>query len=196
MRRLFAAIVPPAEVREHLITALRPIRAFTGTESRWTDPDNWHITLAFYGNQPNDAATVTHLLGDAALCTPPLTLHLRGAGVFDSRTLWIGVGGDKAQLKRLMADCLLDPELRHRQRAHLTVARTGTRTRDPWLLRDHAHALSVYSGPDFVVDQVHLLESHLGRGRSGGPKYEVVDTFPLGELAAQGALHLAGHPGH
>ena len=37
MRRLFAAIVPPADVREHLITALRPIRSFSGTEVRWSD---------------------------------------------------------------------------------------------------------------------------------------------------------------
>ena len=61
MRRLFAAIVPPAEVTEHLITALRPIREFSGTEVRWTDPDNWHITCAFYGSQPNDAAAVSDL---------------------------------------------------------------------------------------------------------------------------------------
>ena len=47
------------------------------------------------------------------------------------------------------------------------------------VLDGHAHALSVYSGPDFTVDEVHLMESHLGRGRSGGPKYEVVDTFYL-----------------
>ena len=78
-----------------------------------------------------------------------------------------------------MADCQLDPDVRRRQRAHLSVARTGTRTRDPWLLDDHAHALAVYTGPEFAADEVKLFESHLGRGRSGGPKYEVVDTFYL-----------------
>ncbi|WP_311342721.1 RNA 2',3'-cyclic phosphodiesterase [Corynebacterium riegelii] len=179
MRRLFAAIVPPTEVREHLITALRPIRDGFGTESRWTDPDNWHITLAFYGSQPNDAAEVTDILAQATAWAPPLELRLRGAGCFDRRTLWIGVGGDKAELKTLMADCLLEPDARGRQRAHLTVARTGTRTRDFWLLDDHAHALSIYSGPRWHVDEIHLMESHLGKGRSGGPKYDIVDTFYL-----------------
>ena len=179
MRRLFAAIVPPVDVREHLITALRPIRSFSGTEVRWPDPDNWHITVAFYGAQPNDAAAVTDHLAQATAFTRPLRLHLRGAGCFDRRTLWIGVGGDKAPLKDLMADCQLDPDVRRRQRAHLSVARTGTRTRDPWLLDDHAHALAVYTGPEFAVDEVKLFESHLGRGRSGGSKYEVVDTFYL-----------------
>ena len=93
--------------------------------------------------------------------------------------MWIGVGGDKAPLKDLMADCQLDPDAHRRQRAHLTVARTGTRTRDPLLLDDHAHALAIYTGPEFAVDEVLLLESHLGKGRSGGPKYDVVDKFYL-----------------
>lgn len=179
MRRLFAAIVPPAEVTEHLITALRPIREFSGTEVRWTDPDNWHITCAFYGSQPNDAAAVSDHLSQATAFTRPLRLHLRGAGCFDRRTLWIGVGGDKAPLKDLMADCQLNPEQWRRQRAHLSVARRGTRTRDMLLLDDHAHALSIYSGPDFTVDEVLLMESHRGQGRGGGPKYEVVDRFYL-----------------
>ena len=47
------------------------------------------------------------------------------------------------------------------------------------LLDDHAHALAIYTGPEFAVDEVLLLESHLGKGRSGGPKYDVVDKFYL-----------------
>ena len=86
MRRLFAAIVPPTEVREHLITALRPIRDGFGTESRWTDPDNWHITLAFYGSQPNDAAEVTDILAQATAWAPPLELRLRGAQAHAGKT--------------------------------------------------------------------------------------------------------------
>ena len=86
------------------------------------------------------------------------------------------VGADQALTFLREVDAI---NMRRRQRAHLTVARTGTRTRDPWLLDDHAHALAVYTGPEFAADEVKLFESHLGRGRSGGPKYEVVDTFYL-----------------
>ncbi|WJY67058.1 RNA 2',3'-cyclic phosphodiesterase [Corynebacterium auris] len=172
MKRLFAAILLPDAAREHLVTALRPLR---GRELRWTEPDNWHITLAFYGDQPNDAGRVSNALAQATAFRRPLTLHLAGAGCFNSRTLWVGVGGDKEHLRDLMADCLLDPAERHRQRAHVTVARG----RDGWLMADHAHALSVYRGPDFTADEVALVESHLGQGRGGGPRYEVVDTFYL-----------------
>ena len=33
---------------------------------RWTDPDNWHITLCFYGSQPNDHTDLTEHLAQAA----------------------------------------------------------------------------------------------------------------------------------
>ena len=176
MRRLFAAVLPPDEVREHLVRALRPIRDLS-SELRWTDPDTWHLTMAFYGNQPNDAAAVTDHLAQATAFRRPLRLHLRGAGAFDRRTLWIGVGGDKPQLRELMSECSLEED--GRQRAHLTVAKKCHRTRDAWLIDDHSHALSVYCGPDFTVDEVHLMESHLGKGRGGGPRYDIVDTFYL-----------------
>ncbi len=141
--RLFASIRPPEEVREHLVTALRPIRDAHGTLLRWTDPDQWHLTVAFYGERPDGsvdelaehiaAAVATtnfpsHDLsgadldagpdsdldsgfdsGPAPLLRPSLDLHLRGAGSFSGRTLWIGVGGDVDPLRRLMAACVHDP---------------------------------------------------------------------------------------
>ncbi|MFD5868437.1 2'-5' RNA ligase family protein [Corynebacterium sp. NPDC060344] len=145
--RLFASIRPPEEVREHLVTALRPIRDGLGPSLRWTDPDQWHLTVAFYGERPD--GSVDELAGHiaAAVATtdfpphdssptfpadatgptdpsdstdpewnpagaphaPSLDLHLRGAGSFSGRTLWIGVGGDVDPLRRLMAGCAHDP---------------------------------------------------------------------------------------
>lgn len=179
MMRLFAAITPSEQAREHLVSALRPIRERTGQELRWADPDNWHLTLAFYGDQPNDPSELERHLAAVATGYGPLTLGLRGAGSFNQRTLWIGVDGDTDQLKYLMAECLLDPEQRQRQRAHLTVARTGSRTRDRWVLDDLVHALAVYDGPSFTCDRIQLMESHLGEGRSGGPRYETVSEIHL-----------------
>lgn len=143
--RLFASIRPPEEVREHLVTALRPIRDGHGPLLRWADPDQWHLTVAFYGERPDGsvdelaehiaaAVATTPLpapsspapdLDSAAPSTsgssatdsdfadysasPALDLHLRGAGSFSGRTLWIGVGGDVDPLRRLMAACAHDP---------------------------------------------------------------------------------------
>ncbi len=179
MIRLFAALRPSEEAREHLVSALRPIRERTGQELRWADPANWHLTLAFYGDQPNDPVDLIDHLERVAQAHHALDLGLRGAGVFNQRTLWVGVDGQTARLRELMADCLLDPEERHRQRAHLTVARTGSRTRDRWLLDDLVHALAVYAGPQFTCDRLDLVQSLLGEGRSGGPRYETVASIPL-----------------
>lgn len=143
--RLFASIRPPEEVREHLVTALRPIRDGHGPLLRWADPDQWHLTVAFYGERPDGsvdelaehiaAAVATTPLPapsspapdlDSAVpstssssatdsdfadysASPALDLHLRGAGSFSGRTLWIGVGGDVDPLRRLMAACAHDP---------------------------------------------------------------------------------------
>lgn len=184
--RLFASISPSDAAREHLVTALRPVRDDLARELRWTDPEQWHLTLAFYGEQPDGAVDdLLEHLSFAAAQTPALTLCLKGAGSFTKKNLWIGVGGPQGEttkLKRLMADCLLDPEERHRQRAHLTVARTNgsstLRTWDP-LLDDIVRALSVYEGPDFVADRIDLVQSTLGAGRSKGPLHEVVGSVHL-----------------
>ena len=161
--RLFASIRPPEEVREHLVTALRPIRDDHGPLLRWPDPDQWHVTVAFYGERPDGsvdelaehvaAAVATTGFPARGMGSPSLDLHLRGAGSFSGRTLWIGVGGDVGPLRQLMSGCAHDPFAigddedgfgngedggrggrggtpdgrRERRRAHLTVARLRAR---------------------------------------------------------------------
>lgn len=90
MIRVFAALLPSAAAREHLVHTLRPIHAATTNELRWTDPDNWHLTMAFYGEQPNDAAAVREHLAHAVAGRAALDVRLSGAGSFEQRTLWVG----------------------------------------------------------------------------------------------------------
>src|SRR5690606_32753186 len=47
--RLFAAVVPPPRVAEHLAAALDRYRS-GDTSLRWTRVESWHLTLAFYGS--------------------------------------------------------------------------------------------------------------------------------------------------
>lgn len=188
--RLFASIAPSDKAREHLVAALRPIRHDLGPDLRWTDPEQWHLTLAFYGEQPDGAVDeLMDHLRIAAAGARAMTLMLKGAGSFSRKNLWVGVGGDTVVLKRLMADCLLAPTERHRQRAHLTVARNRVRNRD-WdpFLGDLVRALSVYEGPDFTAGQIDLVHSMLGAGRSGGPRYEVIGSVPLEWRAVEATL--------
>lgn len=140
--RLFAAVVPPPAVLEHLDEALAAVRAgMNPTDARgplrWTDPEQRHLTLAFYGETPDGyVEDLGAGLAGVAASTEPFDVALRGAGVFDRRTLWIGVTGDTEALSGVMAgaagigtDLLGREDDRARSRAHLTVARVRSAAR-------------------------------------------------------------------
>lgn len=198
--RLFLALRPPAPVLEHLESALEGVRSRAGRVLRWTEAEQRHLTLAFHPDVP--AGAVDDVVADAARIAAghaPPSLHLAGAGQFAHRTLWMGVGGDVADLGALLAEPWLtdDGHGRERRRAHLTVARVAAtapqarrrRARrgaphEPApatvLLGEAVRALSVYRGPDWTAEAVEVVASHLGEGRSGGPAHEVLARVPLG----------------
>jgi hypothetical protein len=87
--------------------------------------------------------------------------------------LWIGLAGDVDGWSSLAA---------HGQDAHLTLART----RDRQDLTGLVEELGRYTGPEWVADEVVVLESFLpGKGGSStkpgrGPRYVPLASFPLG----------------
>lgn len=194
--RLFCSLRPSAAAVDHLDAALAPLRDHAGLTLRWGDPSQWHLTLAFSPAVPDGAlGDVVAAVTEAARATEPLELALAGAGEFGGRTLWIGVGGQTGPLERLMAEPMLGEPVRERHRAHLTVARVsarapqvrrrrGTRrerSADPVaaLLGQTVHALSIYRGPTWRAEEIEVVASHLGQGRSGGPRHEVLARVPL-----------------
>ncbi|WP_087485296.1 2'-5' RNA ligase family protein [Brachybacterium massiliense] len=66
--------------------------------------------------------------------------------------------------------------------AGLSLRWTEERPPDPsqLALSRAVHALSVYRGPSWEAEEVELLSSHLGQGRSGGPRHELLGSVPLG----------------
>ncbi|MGV8965492.1 MAG: RNA 2',3'-cyclic phosphodiesterase [Cellulomonas sp.] len=196
--RLFVAVVPPTPVLDHLELALASVRGpqlpdDARSAVRWAPPDDRHLTLAFFGEV---SAGVSEALADGleevAGERAPLELRLRGAGVFDRRIFWIGCGGDVAGLAALSAACVdVGREVtgrddhRVRSRAHLTVARVRGASRGSSAadVSPLAHALAVYEGPSWRVDEIVLVSSRPGEGRGGGPAYERVTGFALNGVA-------------
>jgi 2'-5' RNA ligase len=206
--RLFAAVVPPPRVLDHVEQALDAVRGpdeGSGAVGplRWASPEDRHLTLAFFGEVSAGAAQdLTAGLGRIAVGHEPFDLQLRGAGVFDRRVFWIGVGGDVDAMGALTAECVDlggtvtgRQDTRVRSRAHLTVARVRSQHRGrsgPYRRRGEdtgsgpdrvaslAHALAVYQGPLWTVEDLALVESRPGEGRGGGPAYEVRETLTLG----------------
>lgn len=197
--RLFAAVTPPDNVLEHLETALASVRGGQAFELRWTLPEARHITVAFYGEVPEGYLDdVVSAQDDVAAAHRSFEAALRGAGLFDGRTLWVGCSGDgwgplMPAAGQVGTDLLGRAEDR-RSRPHLTVARVpgrgrGTRgpargagpdTVDPAVL---AHALALYAGPTWTVDEVALMSSRPGAGPGGSPRYDVVHRSALAAVA-------------
>jgi len=180
--RLFVAAELPEPVTSHLASALAPLMP-EGTRAL-TPVENWHLTLAFYGEVPGGA--VDELAGAMAGAVRDLTapmVHLSGSGWFRHTTAWIGLGGQVGELTEVMAalDCL-NPGERAPQahRPHLTIARTGRRTRGRVPALDQViTALSVYRGPEWTIEEVVLMCSELGQGRGGRPKYTPIARAAL-----------------
>ena len=132
--RLFAAVRPSDDALAHLERALDAVRGGPGGRPRgglrWTPPQDRHVTLAFYGEVPEGFLDeLAADLAGVAAATAPFAATLAGAGVFDSRTLWVGCTGDgwgplMTAAGRVGAELLGRPA-DGRNRPHLTVARTG-----------------------------------------------------------------------
>jgi 2'-5' RNA ligase len=188
--RMFVAVRPAQEVLDDLDQFLEPRRA-ADHDLRWTDPDQWHLTLAFLPQVHEDRLDeLVERLGDAARKQPPFQLRVRGGGAFPhaarAKVLWMGVPDDAgAVLGRLAtrsrhaavaSGSVVDGSRFH---PHLTVARVPRGTEATRWLR----ILGSYDGPTWTARQLTLVESHLGEGRHRHARHEVRATLPLGRAA-------------
>ncbi|MDX2862968.1 2'-5' RNA ligase family protein, partial [Streptomyces scabiei] len=89
--RLFAAVLPPADVVDELGSLVGELKGRAGADRlRWTEPPGWHYTLAFYGEVEEDVAEeLSRRLERAARRSEPFALAVRGGGQFGhGRALW------------------------------------------------------------------------------------------------------------
>ncbi|MFF4991756.1 RNA 2',3'-cyclic phosphodiesterase [Streptosporangium saharense] len=180
--RLFVGVLPSRQACDELTRALRPVReAWPGL--RWADPANWHVTLSFLGEVPDEVLPrLETRLARAAARYAPLTLGLAGAGAFPSvrraRVLWTGLYGSRLPLARL-AESLAAGARRagavqvdgKRFSPHLTLARARQETDATAMVE----ALSGFAGTTWEVRAVHLIRSHLG----ASVRYESIAEYAL-----------------
>lgn len=169
--RLFVALAPPADVLADVASALRPARELQ-PDLRWIPVERWHLTLAFYGEVPEETlGGVIDMVGRKLSRRPPpgpIDLAFSGSGQFSRRALWVGVDGDVERLRAVARSVSTD---RRPYRPHLTVARLrGGQDATP-----AAEMLSSYAGPQWHAGEVHLVRSFLGPK----PTYETVRSWPV-----------------
>lgn len=183
--RLFAAVVPPASVLAHLEDAVAAVP--DDADLRWTATEARHLTLAFYGEVPDETVSdLEERLERAARRSSALELRLAGAGRFDGRVLWMGCAGDVERLRRLAQAAAaagrragVPTHERRPFRPHVTLARC----RRPVDLRPQVAVLAAYEGPAWSAETLSLVRSHLGAGDGGRPRYETLAGWQLGSGA-------------
>jgi RNA 2',3'-cyclic 3'-phosphodiesterase len=186
--RMFVAVTPPEDVLEELEEFLAPRREAEAL--RWTRPESWHLTLAFMASVPDRSYDdLLERLTRAGRRRTPFTVSLAGGGAFPNvaraKVLYAAVDGEPdavEELRRLAtgaraaaskAGAPVDGSSFH---PHLTLARMSRPVEATRWIR----VLSTYYSRPFQVGEMALVQSFLGQGAGGRPRYETVATFPLG----------------
>jgi 2'-5' RNA ligase len=147
---------------------------------RWTDPDAWHVTLAFLGpTDPRRIASIADAIQSVAADALSTSLPTGGIGAFPSgsrtRVLWYRIADPDAVLSgisaRLHQALRLEPPLT--DRPHLTLGRAR---RKPLNLRGVIDNLSAPTGT-LGVEEIRLMRSHRG---SGPAHYQTLAAVSLG----------------
>ncbi|MFT4264183.1 MAG: RNA 2',3'-cyclic phosphodiesterase [Nocardioides sp.] len=183
--RVFAAIVPPPDVVEHLDSFL-DVRREHGS-LRWTDASQFHVTLAFSAECSEQSVDDwAERLAESAGRRTRFEASLGGGGAFpsvaDAKVLWAGVRAPEGALSQLALSARSGatasgvPVDGGRFRPHVTLARLGLGVDVTRWVR----ILDSYDGPAWTVDAITLVRSHLGQGRRGKPRYEPLAEIPLG----------------
>jgi RNA 2',3'-cyclic 3'-phosphodiesterase len=184
--RMFVALIPPEHALEDLAEFAGP-RQEAEPGFRWTVPEQWHLTLAFLADVPDrHLDDLLARLERAAARRTPFAVTLAGGGAFPNparaKVLFVGVEADGVELDRLAtgaraaaakAGCPVDGGRFH---PHVTLARTGR----PVSATRWVRVLDAYRGPTWTATGITLVASHLGEGPRRRPRYETVETFPLG----------------
>jgi len=194
--RTFIAIEIPEQLRERLVSVRSALAASIADEGlasllRWSDRDNYHLTLRFLGEtKPAQRLLIGKMLGGVADAYPPFSLALDGLGAFPHwrkmRVLWVGMAGEMELLARLQGSveagvqgCGFAAE-RQNFHPHATLARVS-READNFLIAQVGALLATQtkvaqSLGHWKVSELILMRSDLQRS---GAIYTPVDRFPL-----------------
>lgn len=175
MIRLFTALEIPDDVAEKLIPLQQGIDG-----ARWIERPDFHITLRFAGDIPEDVAD-EFAAALEEIPAAPFEVELEGLGEFGGtrpHTLWAGVkpseplrilqGRHESAARRAG----LKPETRNFA-PHVTIARLGRVETGEVYSFIRAH--SPFAAPAFTVEQFTLFSA---KGATGGGPYVIERRYP------------------
>lgn len=177
--RSFLAIPVPEEQAEALLDVQHALEV-----GRPVPPENWHVTLAFLGNQTEDVLEHLHdRLAD--LEAPAFDMRIAGVDIFGGRKpslLYAGVTRSNAlrHLRKKVRQAVRRADIdlpRERFRPHVTLARfPRSRSVDTGRLAAFLGAWGGFRAGPFAVERFCLYGSTL---TPEGPVYDVLAEYPL-----------------
>ncbi len=179
MIRLFTALEIPATTTGSLQRLQSGLQG-----ARWIDPENFHITLRFIGDVPEDTAgEIDEIL--SRIQASPFDVELRGLGQFGNnrpRAVWARIMDSapllalQAQQETALQQMGLAPESR-KYAPHITLARLNSRKTDAAGVMQYIEQHNLFHELPFSATRFVLFSARSGRG--GGP-YIAERTYPLG----------------
>lgn len=184
--RTFIAVDLGKTIRDRIIT-LQETLARTGTEIKWVEPENLHVTLLFLGEvDPRQVINVCRMVQDCASKQPAFPLSVETVGCFPNerrpRVVWVGVG-EGAQELCALHDALEGPlqELGYRREErrytpHITMGRVKSDRPTDDLAASLAKRAG-WKGGAVTVEEILVMSSQL---TPQGPQYMVLSRAKLG----------------
>ena len=183
--RLFIAVNIPKKERDRIHRSARALRE-QEYPVKWVDSGLFHLTLKFLGEVREAAVpSISEALTRVGQGTDPFSLEIGGFGAFPTirrpRVLWVGVEPTPALrcLKQDIEWALSEQGYERETRAfhpHFTLGRATPNDGAGAFRGLDELASSLGYGSEAKVRKFDLMESHLS---SSGPRYEIVESFPL-----------------
>jgi 2'-5' RNA ligase len=184
--RTFIGVDLGKAIRDRTI-ALQETLARTGTEVKWVEPENLHVTLLFLGEvDAREVPQVCRIVADGARHHAAFSMSVETLGCFPNprrpRILWVGVGEGAQTLCALHDELeipLHDLGYRREERRyapHITLGRVKSdRPTDQLTAALAKHA--GWKGGETTVQEVLVMSSEL---TPQGPVYTVLSRAALG----------------
>ena len=187
IRTFIALELPPAVIS--LLHKVQQDLKRMNIRARWVRPENIHITLKFLGDiNPSDIDKIGVAMTAAAIEFPPVTLTVRGIGVFPGikrpRVIWVGLGGDIRSLLSLQSRLEQElagagfPKDKRSFKAHLTLGRIK-QSAGPAVSRQMISEYATLSSDEFSCNQVILFKSDL---KPSGAVYSKLKQTRIGMM--------------
>ncbi len=184
--RTFVAVDLDQAVRNRTV-ALQDTLKETGTEVKWVEPENLHVSLLFLGEVGDrEIIDVCRTVAETAQKHSSFTMSVETAGCFPHprrpRVLWVGIGEGKQALCAIHDDletALLDLGFRREERKyspHITLGRVKS-DRPTDSLASALAQQSGWTGGEIQVSELLVMGSKL---TSQGPEYTVLSRAKLG----------------